>query len=734
VRKLVGTLAVVVLAAHLAVLPSTLEDLDSINFAMGVRDFDVAQHQPHPPGYPVYIALGKLATAAFTLAGVGAPDVRGLAIWSALGAALLVPLLFAFVRAIDGDERRAAIAAALTVCSPLVWFNAARPLSDTIGLAVAAAALAALAFTVSDPARSGWRDLAGALLAGLSIGIRSQMAILTLPLLALALVRSRQRVALVLALGAGIAVWAVPLVLLTGGPGGYLQALGSQAGEDFSGVVMLWTNPTPRVAFAAALHTFVHPWDSPLLAGVVAALAMAGAALLAVRSPRVLGLVALTFGPYAIFHLLFQETFTTRYALPLIPLVAYLAAVTLAEAPVVYAWSGGAAIAVASVMLALPATVAYGREASPVFSMLAEIGMLRDRGAQPVVAMHRRVFTETRRARTYAGNPPGTLLPVPRDYEWLELTRTWREGNDGEAWFLADPRRTDLALIDQAHARIRGYRWPFNAAVYVGGVRPNEIDWHIVSQPEWFLERGWALTPETAGISDRDRWGPHVRPSTGWVRRRASDSVMVMGGRHLGGDPAVTVVASLDNRPVATFDVRPGYFLQVVDVPAAALAGDGRFAALTVTARAASGPTPPVAIEQFNFQPRDRVVFGLDDGWFEPEYNPATAKSWRWASERAMVRIHNAGRAVKLRFTGEDPRRYFAGAPLVQVRAGDRVLAELRPAADFSAEVAIPADVLAAAGGRIAITTDRAFVAGEREGTADRRRLALRIYSLSVQE
>ena len=32
------------------------------------------------------------------------------------------------------------------------------------------------------------------------------------------------------------------------------------------------------------------------------------------------------FGPYAIFHLLFQETITVRYALPLLPAVAFLAA------------------------------------------------------------------------------------------------------------------------------------------------------------------------------------------------------------------------------------------------------------------------------------------------------------------------------------------------------------------------------------------------------------------------
>jgi hypothetical protein len=41
------------LVAHLPSLASSLEDVDSINFALGLRDFDVAQHQPHPPGSPV---------------------------------------------------------------------------------------------------------------------------------------------------------------------------------------------------------------------------------------------------------------------------------------------------------------------------------------------------------------------------------------------------------------------------------------------------------------------------------------------------------------------------------------------------------------------------------------------------------------------------------------------------------------------------------------------------------
>ena len=63
IRAALGVLALIFALTHLPYLASTLEDIDSVNFALGVRDFDVASHRPHPPGYPVYIALGKVGVA-----------------------------------------------------------------------------------------------------------------------------------------------------------------------------------------------------------------------------------------------------------------------------------------------------------------------------------------------------------------------------------------------------------------------------------------------------------------------------------------------------------------------------------------------------------------------------------------------------------------------------------------------------------------------------------------------
>ena len=188
-RRGLPALAALFLLAHLAALPPALDDIDAINFALGVRDFDVAQHQPHPPGYPLFIALGKLSTPLLRAAGVASPEVRGLAVWSAFAGAGLLLLVFTLWRALDPHPLRPALAAVMAAASPLFWFTSLRPLSDVSGLCVAVAALVFIARALPAGSSSARAPairalLAGGFLAGLAIGFRSQTVVLTAPLLA----------------------------------------------------------------------------------------------------------------------------------------------------------------------------------------------------------------------------------------------------------------------------------------------------------------------------------------------------------------------------------------------------------------------------------------------------------------------------------------------------------------------------------------------------------------------
>jgi hypothetical protein len=122
-------------------------------------------------------------------------------------------------------------------------------------------------------------------------------------------------------------------------------------------------------------------------------------------------------------------------------------------------------------------------------------------------------------------------LAAPPKHEWLELVKYWNDGGRAPVWFVADPLRSDLALIGR-DSRPSLYRWPFPFTMLVGGARPNEMDWHTIASPDWYLGEGWSVTPETAGIAKEDRRGPGYAPIDGWARRWPDPVTVVVGGRN----------------------------------------------------------------------------------------------------------------------------------------------------------------------------------------------------------
>lgn len=730
-------LVLVFLAAHLALLPKTLEDLDSVNFALGVRHFDVAEHQPHPPGYPVYIALAKASTAMLRAAGIDAASPRGLAIWSALGGAAAIPALLMLFRRLEGRDDLAWWATLVVAASPLFWFTALRPLSDMLGFA---AAMWAMALMTSAGRPPSGRVIGGALLAGVAVGIRSQTAVLTLPMLALSLLwlppsggRNRAKLAIgaVGAFAAGGLAWGIPLLVASGGLSAYLHALRFQADADFAGVVMLWTHRTARVAAHALINTFIWPWDW-WLGLAVCLLAAIGAARIAWRAPRALLSVLFLFGPYAIFHLLFQETETTRYALPLLPVMAYAAMAAVEGLPGKALPVAAIGVAVIALTQAVPASIHFAREGAPVFRALDDMAATAHGGDRvDVIAMH----ASARRPVEWAMPIlPARVVNAPHGYEWLALVDAWKANPASRIWFVADPERTDLALIDpRARDLARAYRWGFVEPPFVGGTRPDEIDWYRMQPPNWMLDRGWAITAEMGGVAARDGAGPHVAPVVAWLKPRPDETTVLVGGRHLGtsGAKPVTLTVSLNGAMVASYPLTPGFFFRLLTLPAGSLGAGSGYVPLEVTS--AGDDHPVVRLEQFDAQPPGVPMLAFDTGWGEPEFN-RTEGAWRWTSEKAALWVRPVGRALTLRLIGESPLRYFDTAPHVRVLVGDREVAAFDPAADFDQAIALPADLLERANGRVVIESSRFFVPGASGAVSqDQRHLALRIYRAGVE-
>jgi hypothetical protein len=763
-RWLAAALLAAFLAGHLPFLASSLEDIDSVNFALGVERFDVADHRPHPPGYPLFVVLGKLGTAGARALAPDSPtetiSARGLAIWGALlGALAVLPLLQVFF-AIEGRATTSRAATALTLASPLFWFNASRPMSDVPGLfaglcalallatafrrqraAAAAAREGARAISPEELAASGQLIVAGALVAGLALGMRSQTMWLTLPVLVFVLVDRIGRgvagalLGSTIALMFGASLWAIPMVVASGGPGQYLAALSSQAGEDFVGVDMLATNPSPRLLAFGLLRTFVEPWVSVPLAIAVLALATLGGAAVVRRSREAAALLAAIAMPYAVFHLLFQETQTTRYALPLVPAVAYLAARGLAALGRLALTGGTLALVAACLVLTVPALASYSADASPLSRAMTDLAArAQDEAGAPPLAMHHAF------ARALRGDPrvPLAAFAPPRQ-EVRQLARFLVDEGAGRVWFLADPRRADLVAIDPASMRVRGhYRWPFDADGFLGGVRPSSVDWLEMREPGWVAVAGWALSPELAGTARLEGAGPTREGAIAFVRARPEPAVALIGGRNLGraGAPDVRFRLLVDGEPREEWSVRPdpGFFLTTVPLARGVLASPGRYVRLAIVAEAADGSGAPVeaSVEQFDLQAPGTVMFGYDAGWHEPEYSPATGRQWRWSSDEAQIRVLHATADLEVTIAGESPLRYFEEPPEVVLRAGAREVGRIRPDRDFVWRVYVSAEAVREAGGVLTLSTDRVFVPDERTGHGDRRRLGLRIFDVEV--
>lgn len=751
---MLAALALVFALAHVPFLAPSLEDIDSVNFALGVRDFDVASHRPHPPGYPVYIALGKIAAAIAGAAidsAASTIEAKALSVLSLIAGLCAIVALYKVFAAL-GDALSAIAATALTVCCPLFWYMAVRPMSDLPGLAAALASQACLlaAWRHQRPGADGDRRLApaataasgrmivaGALIAALAIGVRSQTMWLTLPLLVVVLFDRIGRgvagalIGVTVMLITGGLAWGIPLLVASGGLQAYLAALGTQAGEDFTSGEMLYANPSPRAAAFALIRTFVHPWDSPALAAVVLGLAAAGIVQVVMRDRRSLAPLLAMSGPYLAFHLLLQDTSFVRYALPLVPPAALLAMRGVAFVSTAAVPAAAAAISVAGVAVASPVLVAYGAEPSPTIRVLHAMQAETRQSRPGALAMHQ-TFVRPLEAESVGLEP---RLPAPPRLEWLELGKYWSSGRTEPIWFLADPMRSDLALIDP-HSRddATDVRWPLVARPAFGGMRPSAVRWHRLRAPGWFAEQGWALSPEAAGMSKLMGRGPHLAPITARVRRRAGAARLVIGGRNLAGanDPAARFTLAIDGAPFQQWETAPGFFLHVFDLPPGRLSGDGPFAAVTVQSTAAAGGAPiPTAIEQFDVQDAGDFMWAYDRGWLEAEFSPALGV-WRWTSDRATLRIVGPAQNLRITLWIESPLRYFDEAPRVRASAAGRELAAATLSASREWSFDVPADVLAESAGSITIETSRTFVPAERGGTVDERRLGLRVFAIRV--
>lgn len=103
-------ITVLLAGVRLWAVSATIWDWDEALFVLGMRDYDVGAHHPHPPGFPVYIFLARTVRCL-----VGS-DVAALQIVVVAFAIALFPVMVMLVRTL-GFERETALLASTIYCT-----------------------------------------------------------------------------------------------------------------------------------------------------------------------------------------------------------------------------------------------------------------------------------------------------------------------------------------------------------------------------------------------------------------------------------------------------------------------------------------------------------------------------------------------------------------------------------------------------------------------------------------
>ncbi|MEA2166042.1 MAG: hypothetical protein QOK37_4169 [Thermoanaerobaculia bacterium] len=314
------SLALVCAATRFLAMARSLWDWDEALFCLGMRSYDVTVHHPHPPGFPVYIALGRIVRTVIP------NDFRALQAVNLTAAVLVFPAIFFLARELRFPFVTSSVAAALCAFFPNVWFYGGGAFSDIPSLVLVVFAVAFLF--------RGCRDanayLIGAAFLALAAGIRPQNFLIGLAPGALATwyrARAAWRdvvfAALIGAITVGVAFGGA--IAATGGTRPYFDA--AKEHSEYITRVDSFRSPARPALWRLFDRFFIKQYESlglGFLTSIFVAISIIGAIL---ARDRGIGWLALTFGPFAVLAWMMLDRYSiNRFSIGYCPLFAILAA------------------------------------------------------------------------------------------------------------------------------------------------------------------------------------------------------------------------------------------------------------------------------------------------------------------------------------------------------------------------------------------------------------------------
>jgi len=190
---------------------------DSVQFALALEKYNIAVHQPHPPGYFLYVMLGRFLNLFIK-------DANSTFVFiSIIFSGLAVVAVYYLGKEIY-DVRTGFIAAAIAITSPNFWFHGEVALTYIVE-----------AFFSTLIAFFCWKVFTGkhkyiylsVIALGIAGGVRQNTMVFLLPLWVFSVkgIMPRKIIASLGLIGLVCLLWFVPMIWMTGGWNAYREAL-----------------------------------------------------------------------------------------------------------------------------------------------------------------------------------------------------------------------------------------------------------------------------------------------------------------------------------------------------------------------------------------------------------------------------------------------------------------------------------------------------------------------------
>lgn len=223
-----GALAALTIITRFPVRSHRAFNWDAVNFVLALHDYDVRLHHPQPPGYPVFVAMGRVVQWV-----VPNPNTA-LVIVAMLLSAGAVAALYLLGRTLFG--RTAGVVAALyLLCSVTFWTNGAVALAYP-SLALFTTLVALFAWQCHQRGRDAavWLPFALSVAYAIGGGFRPDLLLFLLPLWIFGHWRLPFRTILLsgLCVIAIVLAWFLPTIALSGGWSGYWAVFRAYTSDD----------------------------------------------------------------------------------------------------------------------------------------------------------------------------------------------------------------------------------------------------------------------------------------------------------------------------------------------------------------------------------------------------------------------------------------------------------------------------------------------------------------------